>query len=470
MSKKTGPGILRHWQFLDVRGVAQLATHATLGVTGMVEGVHQSVLSTMGLPGGSEPGRARGLTGLVYKSVRGVTQVVGQGLEQSLSLLQTLLPPAAEKAETRERAALLAAVNGVMGDALAASASPFAIPMTLYCHGQAVMSMRADGQLPPAANEAPGAAPAPLWPAFTAPAGEVGGKLLLIIHGLCMNELQWQQRESAACQKPSGPATAQNSSEPATAKNPPDPASVNSSDPAALPRSDHGAVLAAQRGYTPLYLRYNSGLHVSQNGAQLAVMLKQVLAQWPVPVTELSVLVHSMGGLVIRSALHAASEQGMAWPQTLQNIVFLGTPHHGAPLERAGNWVDLLLAATPWSKPLAKLGHLRSSGITDLRYGMLLQQDWFGRDRFQRQPDLRQPLPLPEHIACYTVAAALAGRTGVLAERLLGDGLVPLRSALGQHDDPAQQLHFTGQAIFYNMDHMAMLYRPEITQQLLAWL
>ncbi len=440
MSKKTGPGILRHWQFLDVRGVAQLATHATLGVTGMVEGVHQSVLSTLGLPGGSEPGRARGLTGLVYKSVRGVTQVVGQGLEQSLALLQTVLPPAAEKAETRERAALLAAVNGVMGDALAATASPFAIPMTLYCHGQAVMRMRADGQLPPAANEAPGALSAeatlsPLFSPISPPAGEVGGKLLLIIHGLCMNELQWTQAE-----------------------------------PAVSPRSDHGAELAAQRGYTPLYLRYNSGLHVSQNGAQLAVLLQQVLAQWPVEVTELTVLVHSMGGLVIRSALHAASAQDMDWPQTLQNIVFLGTPHHGAPLERAGNWVDLLLAATPWSKPLAKLGHLRSSGITDLRYGMLLQQDWFGRDRFQRQPDMRQPLPLPDHIACYTVAAALAGKTGILAERLLGDGLVPLRSALGQHDDPAQQLHFTGQAIFYNMDHMALLYRPEITQQLLAWL
>ena len=72
----------------------------------------------------------------------------------------------------------------------------------------------------------------------------------------------------------------------------------------------------------------------------------------------------------------------MRWPARLDDLVFLGTPHHGAPLERAGNWVDLLLGATPYAAPFARLGKLRSAGITDLRHGNLLDEDWVGRDRF----------------------------------------------------------------------------------------
>jgi len=155
----------------------------------------------------------------------------------------------------------------------------------------------------------------------------------------------------------------------------------------------------------------------------------------------------------------------------VQRVAFLGTPHHGAPLERAGNWVDVLLGSTPWSRPLARLGQLRSAGITDLRHGHVQDGDWQGRDRFHRQPDRRQPLPLPTGIACYTIAATLAPKRGLLADRLLGDGLVPLRSALGQHDEPARCLDFAPahQAILYRMGHMALLDDAAVTQQLLAW-
>ena len=414
--------MLRHWQPLDLRGIAKLATGATLGITGIVEGVHQSVLGSMGLPGGKEPGRARGFTGLVYKSVRGVTHLVGQGLDQGLGMLESLLPLETGQAETRERAALLAAINGVMGDRLAASGSTFATVMTMYSAQHKVLLQVPVGRQ--AQSAAAGQAPAD-------PA--VSGKILLLIHGLCMNDLQWQ----------SGPPGSEH---------------------------DHGAILAEQLGYTPVYLRYNSGLHVSQNGQPLAAMLQRLLDSWPVAVSELTVVVHSMGGLLIRSACYTAQQQGLNWPQQLKNIVFLGTPHHGAPLERAGNWVDLVLASTPYSKPFAKIGHLRSSGITDLRYGFVLEQDWTGRDRFQRVPDQRQNLPLPSGVKCYTLAAALAGESGVLAERLLGDGLVPLHSALGRHDDPARNLQFDGQAILYHLNHMAILSSPQVTQQLLAWL
>jgi pimeloyl-ACP methyl ester carboxylesterase len=193
---------------------------------------------------------------------------------------------------------------------------------------------------------------------------------------------------------------------------------------------------------------------------------------WPVPVTELSVVVHSMGGLVIRSALAAAQEESPTWPQHLKNIVFLGTPHHGAPLERAGNWVDVILGSTPYSRPFAKLGQLRSAGITDLRYGHVVDADWMGHDRFRKKPDSRTAVPLPDHVACFTVAATLAGQRSPVAERLIGDGLVPLASALGQHAQAHRTLQFdkASQRIVYKTGHMALLSSPEVTEQLLAWL
>ena len=188
--------------------------------------------------------------------------------------------------------------------------------------------------------------------------------------------------------------------------------------------------------------------------------------------TELTVLVHSMGGLVIRSALHDATQSGLAWPKYLKNIIFLGTPHHGAPLERAGNWVDVVLGSTPYSRPFARLGQLRSAGVTDLRYGHVLDVDWQGHDRFRRKPDSRQHLPLPANVNCFAVAATTAAKRSAVADRLVGDGLVPLHSALGIHDEATRQLLFAPdrQCIVYRTHHMQLLSSPEVTRQLLEWL
>jgi pimeloyl-ACP methyl ester carboxylesterase len=257
----------------------------------------------------------------------------------------------------------------------------------------------------------------------------------LLIHGLCMNDLQWR------CGPPEQIV-------------------------------DHGVALASALGYTPVYLRYNSGLHVSQNGQELSLKLQQLLDCWPQRVQELTVVAHSMGGLLTRSAFHHARQVGLCWPDHLKNIVFLGTPHHGAPLERAGNWVDVLLGSTQYSRPFARLAQLRSAGITDLRYGHLLEADWQGRERFQKHPDRRQPLPLPAGVRCYALGATLAAKRGLLADRLTGDGLVPLRSALGQHDDPARSLAFAAdsQSILYRTNHLDLLRSEAVTRQLLLWL
>ena len=408
----------KHLRATDLRGVAQLATQATLGVTGIVEGVHQSVWRTLGVPGGKMAGQTGGLTGLIYQAINSITQRVGQGADTLLTQLQPLLQAAQDAPpDSPRRAAVLAALNGVMGDRLAASFNPLATPMSLRYRGEALN----------------GHALSP-WP-------EASGKILLLVHGLCMNDLQWRTQRPGANEK-EGPVI------------------------------DHGTALAAALGYTPIYLRYNTGLHISQNGRELARQLETLLAHWPTPIEKLAVVAHSMGGLVTRSACYYARQEALCWPVHLKNIVFLGTPHQGAPLERAGNWVDALLGSTPFSAPYARLAQLRSAGITDLRYGHVLDLDWQGHDRFQRQADRRQGVPLPEGVACYAVAASTAAKRSPLAERLIGDGLVPLHSALGQHDDPQRNLVFAknSQWIAYRMNHMALLSRPEVTQQLITWL
>ena len=152
--------------------------------------------------------------------------------------------------------------------------------------------------------------------------------------------------------------------------------------------------------------------------------------------------------------------------------MFLGTPHHGAPLERAGSWVDGLLTDTPFTAPFAKLGHLRSAGITDLRHGFVHEDDWRGHDRFRRRRDDRRVVPLPEGVACYAVAATTIRRRGMLADRLVGDGLVPVDSALGRHDDPRRSLGFPGPAqhIEPGTSHVGLLRSPGVARQIVGWL
>ncbi len=391
----------------DLRGVARLATDATAGLADLVEAMHERIARVPGLPGARLEGRTRGITGLVYKSIRGVTRVVGGSIESLLGLLAPALGP---DDPVPEREALIAALNGVLGDHLAATANPLATPMALRRDGRALALEPGAlaGRLP-----------------------DAGRRPLVLIHGLCMNDLQWTRGGH-----------------------------------------DHGAALAAALGFTPVYLHYNSGLHVSINGRALARLLESLVEQWPGPVERLALLGHSMGGLLARSAVHHGLQARHRWTARLTDMVFLGTPHHGAPLERAGHRLDIVLGATPYAAPLARLGRVRSAGIADLHDGNLLDEDWVGRDRFARRADRRQPVPLPAAVRCFAVAGSIGQRSGDLKERLLGDGLVPLDSALGRHPDPSRGLDFppgrqwTGQGI----NHLDLLASKQVGVQVQRWM
>lgn len=381
----------------DLAGLSRLTVSAVAGVTELAEEVHLNILKQVPAPVAKPLAL---VTSLVYRGVRGVTQVVGGGIDGVLNRLQPLL---GQQHGWNGREALLAATNGVLGDYLARTANPLAISM----------QFRRDG-VP-----------------FEPKAAAVTGRVLVLVHGLCMNDLQW-------CR--SG--------------------------------HDHGALLQRERGYTPVYLHYNSGRHISENGREFAQKLEQLLANWPVPVQELVLVGHSMGGLVSRSACHYGTLAGHGWLDHLSKMVFLGSPHHGAPLERGGNWFHVITDLSSYTAPFSRLGKIRSAGITDLRHGSLLDGDWDGKDRFEHGSALPQPVPLPPQVACFTLAATISKHAAHGEGKCAGDGLVPVASALGQHAHRGRQLDFTpnNQAVVYRTNHMDLLNSPEVYQRLLNWL
>ena len=377
----------------DLRGASRLAIEATNGVCDLVEAVQEVVASGPATLGRPLQRPTRLFNGLVFESLRRITRLVGSSIDLPLAQLTLLLGPNESAARTPQEEAVLAVLNGVLGDYLEETGNPLAIQMRLRHAG-------------------------------TSP----GRKLLIMVHGSCMNDLQWRRQ-----------------------------------------RHDHGSALAHEFGYTAVYLHYNSGLHISTNGRRFAELLEQLVTAWPTPIDEIALVAHSMGGLVSRSACHTAEKQDYLWRKKLRAMIFLGTPHHGAPLERAGNWVDRILGISSYSSPFARLGKIRSAGVTDLRHGSVLDEHWHGRDRFAHGADTRTPLPLPSNISCYAIAGT-KGRKGT--SKLPSDGIVPVESALGKHKRSEMTLDFplAHQKIGYGVGHLGLLSNPDVYATIRDWL
>jgi pimeloyl-ACP methyl ester carboxylesterase len=391
-----------HVRLADLRDIHRLANDATVGLTDLVEAMHDTIAF-----GKSPGGRTAGITGLVYRSVRGVTRLVGAGVDGVFDLLTPLL---ANRPSSKEREAIIAVLNGVLGDYLVASGNRLAIAMQVR---QAGMNVAITG--------------AALANAFP----DSGRKIAVLVHGLCMNDLAWTREGH-----------------------------------------DHGKALAQDLGYTPIYLRYNSGQHISTNGREFADLMEALLHAWPQPVERLAVIGHSMGGLLARSACHHATGARHEWPKRLDDLVFLGTPHLGAPLERAGAWVDFLLGISPYTAPLARLGKIRSAGIKDLRHAHLRDEDWARTPSRENVRHPRRQLPLPAGVRCYAVAASKQARPNPSGASIRGDGLVPVNSALGRHRDAALDLALAEDRrwVGYAMSHFDLLSRIGVYERIRNWL
>ena len=390
----------------DLTGATRLAIDATTGVTDLVEAMHERIARLPGLPAPAVAGRTSGLTGFVYDTVRRVTRIVGRGVE---TLIDLTLPPLVSDEPSPQREAAIAALNGVLGDHLVATGNPLAKPTALRRDGRAL----------------PGEASA-----LAALLPDAADGILVAIHGLCMNDLQWRR---GGC--------------------------------------DRAVDLAATLGLTSLHLDYNSGRRIHENGRDLADRLEALIDIWPRRLDRIVLVGHSMGGLVARSAFHQGEAAGHRWPARVSDLVFLGTPHHGAPLEKAGHWIDVVLGATPYAAPFARLGRIRSAGIADLRHGDLVEADHAVGDG-SPFADRRVPLALPSTARCWAIAGALGRRDGDPTDLVVGDGLVTVDSALGHHRDPIRELGFAPERrwIFRGIGHLELIWSDEVFDRLRTWL
>ncbi len=390
-----------------LQGITRLVSHATIEATNVVEAMHHQVVHPPFLPSTRIQHLITSISSFTYQGIRLGTRVIGRSLDK---ILGKLAPFLGEIKATNDREAVLSVLNGVVGDYLEKEENPLQLEMQFRCQGKSLSIARKSIEK--------------TYPNYN-------GKILLLVHGSCMNDLQWTRAEH-----------------------------------------NHGLQLGQDLGKTPIYLQYNSGRHISENGQDLNGLLEKLVSEWPAPVEELTVLAHSMGGLVTRSALYYGQQQQKSWTKQLKKIVFLGTPHHGAPLERIGNYVDVIMGGIPYAKPFARLAKIRSAGVTDLRYGNLIRSDWEGKERFKIQKDSRQAIPLPKQVECYSIAAVYgktsAGKTG----QMLGDTLVNVKSALGKHKDPAKSLNFKEDHtwISYETSHLDLLSNVKVYTKIKAWL
>jgi pimeloyl-ACP methyl ester carboxylesterase len=256
---------------------------------------------------------------------------------------------------------------------------------------------------------------------FRSLSGPVTPKLAVFVHGLCETDEAWNIR------KPS-----------------------------------YGSRLHAELGYTPLYLRYNSGLHISDNGRRLADLLADVVRDWPVPVDEIALVGHSMGGLVARSACH----HGGDWTAAVRQVFCLGAPHLGAPLEKGANALGYALARLPETRPLARLVNGRSVGIKDLRFGSCAEEDWCDCDPDEFLRDRCTEVPFLEGAAYYFVGATLTQRPN----SVVGDLLVQFPSASGNGRSRRIPFEVDNGMHLGGANHFQLLNHPAVYEQLVSWL
>ncbi|MBV9099160.1 MAG: hypothetical protein JO079_13995 [Frankiaceae bacterium] len=235
--------------------------------------------------------------------------------------------------------------------------------------------------------------------------------------------------------------------------------------------STHGERLREEYGLTPVYLRYNTGLHISANGRSLDALLTELTETWPVPITRLTLVGHSMGGLVIRSAAAQGCEHDSPWIPLVKRVVYLGAPHLGAPLEVGAAHATRLLRKLPETKAVGDALASRSVGIKDLRYGDVLDADWSElADLDATRPVPADCAPLLDGAEHYFIGATIGARHDTPVAKILGDALVPFASASGSNGTRTLGLDVDRGRHLGGLHHFDLLNHPRVYAVLRDWL
>ncbi len=393
-----------------LHGGSRLIFDTVEGITNSVEHMHETI-ARRALPWASQPTELRKTHGhiaaAVYATIRGTNSVLRTGLDSAFTMLPITSNNDAEQSDAEIRA--VAAINGAFGDHLEDTGNALAQAMILMTSSQELDMNKA---------------------ALTQAIPQASAHVVILLHGLSMSELGWRREDNTGI----------------------------------------GSRLADEQDCTPLYLRYNSGRHISTNGKELTKLLQQLVDAWPVPVESLSLIGHSMGGLLIRSACCYADKEQSEWLGKLTRVMCLGTPHHGSSVAKAGHALNLAMEAIPYVKPLA-FGRKRSAGIKDLRHGDLLDEDWQTDQSGSAQPDKRTPVPLLPGIDYYFIAATLGRDAQDPLGHALGDMLVRMGSAMGTHDEDLHTLKVKPEncRLFHEKNHIDLLSDEHVQQQIVDW-
>jgi hypothetical protein len=397
----------------ELGALAELAADGFAGAVTRMQELHEAVAQRSFGPTGAAAAGPRAahdaIARTIYATLRGAGTLLGAGVANAV---QAAGGGPRLSVDPRLRLAQ-GALNGLYGDRLERAGNALGVPMAVRAGGRDVPAHRAT-----------------LAAAFP----DATARPVVFVHGLCETDAAW-----------------------------------------AIRAAEHGGTYATRVlpgvGGTPVVLRYNSGLRISENGRRLAGLLEALVDAWPVEIEDLTLVGHSMGGLVIRSAGHAATERGDRWPALVAATVSLGTPHLGAPLERAAARATWALSALPEARPIAAVLAARSAGIKDLRHGALVDEEWETLDPDAVRGFVRADVPLLEHARHHVVAATLTASPEHPVGRVLGDLLVLTPSAHGLEGkrrviafEPGDCRHVGGH------DHFDLLNSPALDPLLLEWL
>ena len=399
----------------DIRAVGDLAGEASSVLTTLVRDMHAGIAGRVFDSIGPSAAPTRtihdGLTRAIYTGVdrglRGATRVAGK---VAAEIWGNEADDALES-RTDTVGAVLAAVNGIYGDELTEHKNPLAGAMVVR-HGGKSVALTTDDL-------------AAAYPAAT-------GRVVVFVHGWCLTERSWSR--------------------------PPRETDDGRS---------YGERLHDDLGYSPILLRYNTGLHISVNGRTLARNPRPAPRSVAGPITELVLVGHSMGGLVARSACHYGAEEQHAWTDAVSRVVCLGSPHLGADLEKGVNIASWALAKLPETRAIAAFLNARSDGVKDLRYGACLDDDWRDADPDEFLRDRCREAPFLPHATYHFVSSTVAPR---LLGMLAGDHLVRSKSAAGvgrSRRIPFAQEHGL---ILTGLNHFDLLNHPLVYAKLRDWL
>jgi pimeloyl-ACP methyl ester carboxylesterase len=218
-----------------------------------------------------------------------------------------------------------------------------------------------------------------------------------------------------------------------------------------------------------VYIRYNTGLHIAENGRTLAGFLQRICTEWPAGIDELTLIGHSMGGLIIRSACHYGRQADLDWTRPVRHVVFLGSPHLGAPLEKAVNIAAWCLGLSDITRPLAVAANRRSAGIKDLRFGSLRDDDWQTDDVDAFLSGRSGDVPPLEGTSHYFVAATVTRNPRHPFGSVVGDLLVREASASGRGRVRHAQFPLGTGRHFGPMNHLELLNHPDLYDQMRQW-